>query len=262
MLAGNKLFISDDNNERISVYDVAENAFKKPIPSEMDSPYMASHGETLLVSTSSQALLYSLNDNTYGETVFTLTADKISGNVVGAAAVYGTYYLVTDTNYCYTLTESDEGYVFSETLRKAHFAEKLTADANGCLYVLADGAIYRYTEENFLSQSEAGIKLCADLPVTTSKISVDYGGNLYALADSALYRYSAQENGEYALHSSTQFNRELVYNVTPTVTSFAFILIVPITSGACESIIAVFPSLIMPALHAAIFSRVSPRKFI
>ena len=222
VLAGNKLFISDDNNDRISVYDVAENAFKKPIPSEMDSPYMASHGETLLVSTSSQALLYSLNDNTYGETVFTLTADKISGNVVGAAAVYGTYYLVTDTNYCYTLTESDEGYVFSETLRKAHFAEKLTADANGCLYVLADGAIYRYTEENFLSQSEAGIKLCADLPVTTSKISVDYGGNLYALADSALYRYSAQENGEYALHSSTQFNRELVYNVTPTVTSFAF----------------------------------------
>lgn len=221
-LAGNRLFISDDNNDRISVYDVSENTFKTPIYSEANAPIMASYGETLLVSTSSQALLYSLRPESYGEKVFTLTPDKISGNVVGATAVYGNYYLLTDTNYCYTLTESEEGYVYTETLRNAHFAEKLTSDANGSLYVLSDGAVYRYTEENFLSKNDEGVKLCDSIPASTSKISVDYGGNLYALAESTLHCYTPQEDGAYALHSSTAFTSSLVYGGGTTVRSFAF----------------------------------------
>ena len=119
-LAGNKLFISDDNNNRISMYDTSANTFTT-FPCELNSPLLASDGDSLLVSTASQAILYSGQ----GEPLFQLTSDKISGNVVGAAAVYGYYYLVTDTNYCYSICATSAGYTFTETLRKTHFAESL-----------------------------------------------------------------------------------------------------------------------------------------
>lgn len=221
-LAGNKLFISDDNNDRISVYDTVTNTFKTSISCELDSPFVTSDGENLLVATSSQAILYSLEESTYGQAIFTLPTDKISGNVVGATAVYGSYYLVTDTNYCYLLTKGEEGYSYTETLRNAHFAEMLTSDVNGALYLLNNGSVYRYTEENFLTQAEEGIKICEGVPADTKKLSVDYGGNLYALTDTTLYKYVPQPQGLYTLYSATAFDKELVYGASNEVSSFAF----------------------------------------
>jgi hypothetical protein len=221
-LAGDKLFIADDNNDRISVYDVNAKAFLPSIPCQLNTPIMAAYGDSLFVSTASHSILYSLRENTYGETLYSLTSDRISGNVVGAAAVYDNYYLVTDTNYCYTLTATDEGYTHTETLRKAHFAEKLAADINGNLYVLTDGEVYRYTEENFLSQKEEGVKICEDIPGDVSKLSVDYAGNLYALSQNTLYRYAPQDEGLYALQSTTAFTGGLVYGGGNEVLSFTF----------------------------------------
>ena len=221
-LAGNKLFISDDNNDRISVYNVDTNTFEAAIPCEADLPLLASDGESLLVSTTSQAILYSLENDAYGESLLTLTSDKISGNIIGATAVYGNYYLVTDTNYCYLLTEGEEGYTYTETLRNAHFAEKLTSDVNGSLYILHNNAIYRYTENNFLSEVEQGVKICEGIPSDTTKIAVDYGGNLYALASNVLYCYSPKAIDVYGLHSETTFDNALVYNASKDVLSFTF----------------------------------------
>lgn len=218
LLSGNTLFISDDNNDRISVYDVKENSYKAPIPSDLDAPFMSAYGDTLLTATASQAILYSID----GSQLAALPPEKIGGNIVGTASVYGTYYLVTDTNYCYTLTKGGSGYEWTETLRKAHYAEKLTADAQGFLYILNDGAVYRYTEENFLSPTEEGEKICRDIPASTTKISVDYAGNLYALADNGLYTYALQADGTYAEPTCKTFDNEQVYGTTPKAISYTF----------------------------------------
>jgi hypothetical protein len=152
-LAGDKLFIADDNNDRISVYDIDDQVFLPSIPCQLDTPLMAAYGESLLVSTATQVMVYSVNESAYGQILYNLTSDKISGNIVGATVIYDSYYLVTDTNYCYTLTKNENGYQHTEHLRNARFAENLTADTNGNLYLLNGGAVYRYTEKSFLSKT-------------------------------------------------------------------------------------------------------------
>jgi len=221
LLAGQRLFIADDGNDRISVYDTQAQAFQQPIATELDAPFMASYGETLLVSTSSQAVLYSLNEESYGQKLTQLTSDKVSGTIVGAVAVYDNYYLVTDTNYCYTLTLGETGYAWQETLRKARPAERLASDANGYLYALNADMVYRYTEESFNSPTEQGVKICENIPADTEKIAVDYAGNLYALANDTLYAYAVSE-GVYEKQSEMTFDEPLVYGVTPAPLSFAF----------------------------------------
>lgn len=221
-LSGDRLFIADDKNDRISVYDVQEKTFLTSIPCALDNPIMAAYGDSLLVSTSSQSILYSLNEQTYGEALYSLTSDRISGNIVGAAAIYGSYYLVTDTNYCYTLTSGEEGYRHTETLRNAHYAEKLTADFGGNLYLLSNGAVYRYTEESFLAPKEEGVKICEEIPTDVIELSVDYAGNLYALSATALYIYAPQTEGLYTLQSTNTFTENLVYGASNEVVSFAF----------------------------------------
>ena len=220
-LADDRLFIADDNNDRISVYNTEQRTFETPITSTMDTPFIASYGETLLIANADTAVLYSLAEKDYGTALTSIPTEKVSGNIVGAAAVYGSYYLVTDTNYCYTLSESAEGYAWTETLRKAHFAESLTADANGFLYILNDEAVYRYTEKSFLSPTEEGVKLC-EIPAATKKLSVDYSGNLYALAESTMHVYTAQADGQYALSSTTILDKSFVYGGAHTPISFAF----------------------------------------
>lgn len=220
-LADDRLFIADDNNDRISVYNTATNTFESPITSYMDTPFITSYGETLLAADKERAVLYSLNEKNYGETLSSIPTEKVSGNIVGAATVYGCYYVVTDTNYCYALTENEDGYVWTETFRKAHFADMLTADANGFLYIVNDSSVYRYTETSFLSPTEEGVKLC-EIPASTDKLAVDYSGNLYALADNALHVYKAQADGQYALDSSTLLDKSFVYGAPHAALSFAF----------------------------------------
>lgn len=220
-LSDDRLFIADDKNDRISVYNTAENTFEKAINSTMDTPFLSSYGETLLTADTDEAILYSLAEKNYGEVLLSIPTEKVSGDIVGAAAVYGSYYLVTNTNYCYMLSESENGYTYTETLRKAHFAEMLTADANGFLYILNDDAVYRYTEKSFLSPAEEGVKLC-EIPAATTKFSVDYNGNLYALAENSLHVYTAQADGQYALQSSTLLDKRFVYGAPHTALSFAF----------------------------------------
>ena len=130
--------------------------------------------------------------------------------------------MVTDTNYCYTLTDSNEGYRHTESLRSAHYAENLTADFSGNLYLLSNGAVYRYTEESFFAPKEEGIKICEEIPSDVIEISVDYAGNLYALSQNALYTYAAQAEGLYTLQSTKEFDEPLVYGGKNEALSFAF----------------------------------------
>ena len=218
LLAGQNLFIADDNNNRISVYDTKAQAFKQAIPTEMDSPFMASYGESLLVATSSQAILYSLKTDNYGAELTKITSDKLSG-VIGVTAVYDAYYLLSN-EHCYTLTEGATGYEWKESLRPAS-AQGFTSDANGYLYTLNADTVYRYTEENFCAPTDEGVKICENLPADTTKISVDYAGNLYALANNTLHKYAVSD-GLYEKQSELTFDTPFVYGATPTVLSFTF----------------------------------------
>ncbi len=222
-LVGDRLFIADCDNDRISVYNHKREAFEAAIPSTINDPFLASEGDTLLAASGSQALLYSLEEDAYGQQAAALTPSEVSGTIVGVTSVNGVYYVVTDTNYCYTSTKKSDGeYVWTETQREAHRVDKLTSDSNGFLYALNEDTVYRYTQATFNAPTEQGEKLLTGLPVSTTKLSVDYRGNVYALADNAVYTYTLSSDGSYSAADTITFPTSLVYGVTPKVTSFAF----------------------------------------
>lgn len=224
VLSGDKLFIADNGNDRISVYDANTAEFQAPIPSAFDATFLAGYNETLLCANADQATLYDLREDRYGETLAVLESTAVSGKIVGATCIYDTYYLLTDSNYCYSLeTDGETAFTWQETLRKTHYAEVLTSDVNGNIYILNGGAVYRYREEDFNSATETGVKLCGDLPEATKKLSVDYAGKLYALAEGTVYCYApSATDGLYTLENEYIMDESMVYDVTPNALSFAF----------------------------------------
>ncbi len=217
-----KLFIADDGNDRISIYDRKKQAFLAPVSTTLDTPYLATCGNTLLAASGSQAILYSLGEENYGSVLTSLDSTVTSGKIVGVTCVYGNYYIVTDENRCYAPTLSETGYSWTETNRKTHCADGLTSDADGYLYVRNGDSVYRYTEATFNDSVESGVKLTGDLPTGTKKIAVDYGGNLYALAGNKLTCFAENDNGEYVKTSEKTFSDGLVYGVAPAPLSFTF----------------------------------------
>lgn len=223
LLHEDKLFIADGGNQRVSVYNVATNAYEREIPTTANSPLMASNGETLLLADSSQATLYDLSKTRYGEVVFTIEDAAIEGNVIGAASVYDCYYLLTDKNYCYALQTSDSDWTYTETQKKLpHFAVALTADVYGSLYVAYnDDGIYRFTEKELLDPSENGVRLVSHLS-DVEKLGVDYETNVYALTDGTTVKYTANAQGEYAESARFTPDYHLVNDATPKVCAFTF----------------------------------------
>jgi len=212
-LANNKLFIADDGNDRIGVYDVTANEFLTPISSDLTASYLASDGETVLASDSSQAVLYSAAGDSYGEILATFAG--FNGNVVGTASVYGKYYFLTDNNYFYVTDEADNWNLTETKKISTRFAKLLTSDAYGNLYVGTEKSVYRYTEAEFLSPTHEGEELFTDLPVNTTKLLIDYTGGAYALADGKLQKLGGEPY---------ELNAPLVYSDSATIASFAFSL--------------------------------------
>lgn len=216
-LAQDKLFIADDDNDRICVYDTANGVFLSPIANTLDAPQLSSYGDTLLVTGTNDAVVYSLSEKDYGATLYTLAPEDVRGTIVGATAVYGTYYVLTDTNYCYARKQGETAW--TETLRKTHFAQDLISDANGFLYTINDGEIYRFTQTEFLS-SVAGEKLCSTLP-DALEYAVDYTGAIYALTSETLYAYTNTNDG-YVQTYSKDLKEGKVYNQPARALSFSF----------------------------------------
>lgn len=216
-LAGDKLLISDVGNARISVYDTDSQTFAKPLTTSLAPQSLASDGETLLAVNATHAALYSLDENNYGETLYSFSS--FEGNVIGAANVYGTYYLATSTNYCYALTE-DLGtgvWTLSQTLKNStHYPDLLTADVYGTLYIASGNDVYAFSEAEFTDHAAQGEKLPVTLPAYTQKIAVDYRQNVYALADNVVYK--VDETADVR----TDFSTPLVYKTHTQATSFTF----------------------------------------
>lgn len=225
-LSGNTLFIADDENGRIAAYDVETQTFGKDISTELDAPYLESYQNTLLVSSLEETVVYSLAKRTYGEPLLTMRLENVAteGKIVGTASVYGRYYVLTENNYCYTLSKESGEWAWTkmqkntQTLRAVAF----TADVYGSLYVsYDDDTVYRYTEQELLSADARGQKILEGL-LSPEKISVDYETDLYALVDGTIYEYSQNEEGMYALNNSYAPNYHLVNDDSPYLKSFAF----------------------------------------
>ncbi|MBR4943553.1 MAG: hypothetical protein IKZ28_05930 [Clostridia bacterium] len=222
LLSGNKLFIADGENERISVYDTAEKEFETAINTTLPTPYLASCGNTLLVASSSEAILYDLNDKHYGEEKLSLLDGEMEGDVIGAVSVYDRYYLLTSSNYCYCLTLENGVWKAQETQKKLHrSAIAFAADAYGSLYVAYnDEDVYRFTEKDFLSPSENGVKILEDVK-GVEKLAIDYESSLYTLSNGAITKYQ-QTDGVYTQVSVYAPTSTPVFDETPKLRSFAF----------------------------------------
>ena len=217
-LVGDKLFIADNGNERVSVYNRKTQSFEKAINVALSPLFLSADEKTLLIASEEKAILYSLEAATYGEQMGQFST--FNGKIVGTASVYGTYYLISENNYAYTLQASEEtgAWLAIETKKTStRYPKALTADVYGNLYILSGSDVFVFTEATFTSPIEPGEKVCENLPTSTTKLSIDYNGTIYALANDALYR------GDGTIFD---FDDTLVYyndpNATPILTSFAF----------------------------------------
>ena len=232
----NTLYIADNGNNRISIYDTVTNTYQTPIQTEFAPQFLASNKQTLMVATANGLTLYSLQADHYGETLFSY--NNLADTLTGITHVYGKYYCTTRNNRFFTVEQkiSEEtnqplwaiGNDTSKTYTRQ--TESLTADAYGQLYTLYSTSVYRYSEQEFLDQSnQTGTKIIDDLPLGTKRILVDYERNVYALTDTQIYVCKRQVNPsqeerylpatEIVLETGDTYVKA---GHTPTLTAFAF----------------------------------------
>ncbi len=215
------LFIADNGNRRISVYDTKNDVFKTPIVTELDSPYLASYKDTLLIASADKAVLHSLSKNNYGAPLLTL--EEIEGKVVGTASVYGRYYILTDDNHCYALKAENGEWSITQTKKytQALYATAFTADVYGSLYIAYDNdAVYRFNEKELFTPDASGTKILEGVQAP-EKLAVDYETSIYALSEGTLTKYG-QNGNAYAVSATYTPDYGLVYDHAPVLSSFAF----------------------------------------
>ncbi len=224
LLNENRLFIADNGNQRISVYNTDTGSYETAITSTLPTPFLSSYGNTLLVSSEEEVALYSLSSKDYGTTLLSLDEEILEGNVIGATAVYDHYYVLTDSNYCYALTVENGTWSYTETLTLSATplrATAFTSDVYGSLYVAYDNnTVYRFTEKELLTADASGAKILEGFP-TADKLTVDYEGSLYALTGGTITKYTAGANG-YTQSATYAPDYGLVYDNAPNLISFTF----------------------------------------
>ena len=189
-LADKTLYIAGANNFRISVYDTATKTFLTPVATQLSASHIAVTNDTLLVTSSTQACLYSLAENNYGALL--QTYDGFDSQIVGVEGIYGKYYIATESDFFYHVEKTDEGWVRSGIKHiLTHSTKALTADVSGNLYIVCNDDVLQFTEEQFLSSSHQGKKVCDNLPQQTLDIFVDFAGNVYAYTQTELFVYKA-----------------------------------------------------------------------
>ena len=216
-LSGTTLYVADAGNRRICVYDTLTNTFKTPFVTDTPPAFLSADEKTLLVASSDRAEIIDLQNQTAQSASF----NNFHGEIVGAANVYGKYYLATNANYFYSIEQNDLGEWTVQQCKKSstRYPKQLTADAYGMLYVHSGNDVYAFSEETLMQASEVGEEVLSSLPADITQIAVDYHQTLYALSQNAIYRFT---NGT---SSATTFETPLVYYAnggTPTVNAFAF----------------------------------------
>ena len=224
-LAETKLFIADDGNDRISVYNTETDTFETAISTTLAAPYITSYKDTLLAASTEEAVLYNLSASHYGEALLTLSTEEIDGEIIGAACIYDRYYLLTDCDYTYTFTANNGVWHYTEQQKSPLNGMKptaFTADAYGSLYIAYDsGELYRFTEKEFTSSTATGVKVLGGL-TAADKLAVDCEENIYALSGGTLTKYTQNDEGMYEVNTTFTPNYGLVKDDNPTLKSFTF----------------------------------------
>lgn len=209
-----KLYIAEQGNHRISIYDTQTQTYLPSIPLTMDAQWISSDGETALVCNTERAALYDVSGENYGAELAAYAA--FDGNIIGIASVYGSYYLATDTNRYYRADSTVENYPLTNIKKTTtRYPKLLTADAYGNLYIASGKGVYRFHETEFLSATAEGEEVYTELPTQAQKLLVDYSGALYALCENTVQILTDTP-------TSYDFSTPLVYTPTANVRSFAF----------------------------------------
>ncbi|MBQ5926578.1 MAG: hypothetical protein IIX01_01485, partial [Clostridia bacterium] len=180
-LSGNLLAVADQDNERISLTDLASGQ-TQTIPS-IPATQIVTDGETALCANSTTVALYDLKEKTQIKTYGSFPTE-----IVGIAGVYGNYYIATQGGFA----KIDKTGELSPVSPSNKTPKLLCSDVYGKLYVgYADGSVYGYSESEILApQTDEQREKIATLPIDTEKIAVDLNGVLYALNNGTLTKYA------------------------------------------------------------------------
>ncbi len=220
-LIGNKLFISDNGNNRVLIYDTLQNTFEKAINSTLSPSFLSADENTLLLASKEKVIVYSLSADNYGAELFSY--NRFASEVKGVACVYGKYYIATN-GYVYLLSKSEktddqstaktQGWEVLERKKTAFFPNLFTADAYGNLYTVQTNSVFVFTEEQLLNATHEGEKKHT-LSLPAQKMIIDYEQNAYILSGNSVYKIAEET-------TQTNFSTPLVYKTQTKATSFTF----------------------------------------
>ena len=182
-LCGERLVIADPANARVLLYDKAAQTYSAIAVTDLGSSFFVCAGKkNFLVSNGSSIRMFSYG----GEAIAAVPQDdKFDGNITDIAYSYGAYYLLTNSNATYRVTE--EGITNSGHLKTAYTS--ITADIEGNILALSsNNTVDLFTEENFLAEDAAALEEVNDFGTAVTDILVDYAGNVYGLTADGILR--------------------------------------------------------------------------
>lgn len=215
-LSGKYLLTLDSSTDfkRVSVYDTLQKTHKT-FEVNIEAKNIVTDGNTVLVTNTTSASLYELSS---GKLLRDFTS--FDGDVVGAAAVYGKYYLATHRGNYYAAYEENGEWKLTGGTTKSNVPKMLSADVYGNLYVAySDNSVYKFTESQFTDAAQAGEQLSIVLPSAATKFAVDYEQSFYALSTGEIIKIdSSNAQTPYSM------TKDLVYSQSSSteLTSFAF----------------------------------------
>lgn len=179
--AGELLVTADSGNSRIAIHNIVKGTDSFIYVSY--SPALVATDGTLVVAAAGNTVYtYTMGRNGWEESYFSL---DINDTVRGLSCVYGSVYYVSEHHH---------GRVGDTPILETHGTPAgLAGDLYGNLWIAyTDGAVTRYTEEEFLVLNGEGENEDFRLPLTHTSLRADFEGNLYYL-DSEGVMY---QNGE------------------------------------------------------------------
>ena len=212
-LSGETLFIADNGNDRISIYDTQGAQFETPIATTIDPLYISAQDNTLMIANQTTVEIYDIESKTK-----LYTASDFHGQIVGIASVYGTQYIATNANYYYAITQNESGWSVTDTQKTTtQIPEYFTADLYGKLYILSSNKVFAFHETSLKNASVAGEEVCNfGASANIKQIAIDYNQTVYALCDNKIITQTGENTfGEFSFETS------LVYTQDTRATAFA-----------------------------------------
>ena len=212
-----EVFIADNGNKRLSVFDSKTNVLSARFPLQTEALYVAGDETAVITASQTEAYIYTKT----GETLASFA--EFNGVITGVSAVYGTYYVVTENNYFYSLTQNEANEWIKTEVKKTstHPPQLLTADVYGNLYIKNGVSVYKFSENEFMQADGNGTQILNSLTADATKIAIDYDCNVYASSPSGIFKYLLQENGN-VLETPIDISEKYVYGDSPILTAFAF----------------------------------------